>query len=166
MYTQRILPIFYNNFIWSIIYKNIKSLCCTPEINIRLLVNYTSIKKITLVHLEKNNSRKIRVHNGSFLETFVISLILSLSMHSPEILLDSQKNKWHSSIFGQLHLGWSSFTLPRMFWFTPVVSVASLFIVPFHSQKYKIFLSLKITLSFSYFGSREREMKREKETHS
>ena len=26
-------PLFCNNFKWSIIYKNIESLCCTPETN-------------------------------------------------------------------------------------------------------------------------------------
>ena len=29
-------PLFYNNFKWNIIYKNIESLCCTPETNSKL----------------------------------------------------------------------------------------------------------------------------------
>ena len=41
---QGIQPIFYNNFTWSIIYKNIESLYCT-ETNIVLYVNYTSVNK-------------------------------------------------------------------------------------------------------------------------
>ena len=31
MYSKGIQPVFYNNFVWSIIYKNIKLLCCIPE---------------------------------------------------------------------------------------------------------------------------------------
>lgn len=30
----------YNNFIWSLIYKNFKLLCCTPEMNMILLLNH------------------------------------------------------------------------------------------------------------------------------
>ena len=30
---REIQPLFYNNFKWSIFYKNIDSLCCTPETN-------------------------------------------------------------------------------------------------------------------------------------
>ena len=36
--------LFFNNFKWSISYKNCESLCCTPETNIILEINYTSIK--------------------------------------------------------------------------------------------------------------------------
>ena len=44
---QEIQSTFYNNFVWSVIYKNIKLPCCTPEINIVLYeVNYTSIKRL------------------------------------------------------------------------------------------------------------------------
>ena len=42
---QGIQLLFCNNFTWSIIYKNFESLCCTPETNIILQINYTSIKK-------------------------------------------------------------------------------------------------------------------------
>ena len=42
---QEIDPISYNNFKWSIIYKNIESLCYIPETNIILYISYTSIKK-------------------------------------------------------------------------------------------------------------------------
>ena len=31
-------------FVWSVFYKNIKLLSCTPETNIILYINYTSIK--------------------------------------------------------------------------------------------------------------------------
>ena len=30
---RKIQPIFYNNFKWGIICKNIESICCTPETN-------------------------------------------------------------------------------------------------------------------------------------
>ena len=40
---REIQPLFSNSFKWSISYKNIELLCCTPETNI--LINYTSIKK-------------------------------------------------------------------------------------------------------------------------
>ena len=43
MYSIGILPIFYYNFVWSIIYKNIKSLCCTAETNISQI--YFNLKK-------------------------------------------------------------------------------------------------------------------------
>ena len=33
---REIQPLFCNNFKWSLIYKNIESLCCTPETNIIL----------------------------------------------------------------------------------------------------------------------------------
>ena len=36
--------LFYNNFKWSTIYKNIESLCCIPKTNIILYINYTSTK--------------------------------------------------------------------------------------------------------------------------
>ena len=40
---REIQPLFCNNFKWSISYKNIESLCCTPDISIILYINYTSI---------------------------------------------------------------------------------------------------------------------------
>ena len=51
---REIQPLFYNNFKWSIIYKNIESLCCTPETNKILQINYTSIKKKRIVGELKN----------------------------------------------------------------------------------------------------------------
>lgn len=33
----------YNNFVWCVIYKNIKSVCCISKTNI-VILNYTSIK--------------------------------------------------------------------------------------------------------------------------
>ena len=36
-------PLFCDNGKWSIIYKNTESLCCTPETNVTLPINYTSI---------------------------------------------------------------------------------------------------------------------------
>ena len=44
LYSTGNIAIFYNNFKWSIIYKNIKSLCCPPETNIILYINY-NLKK-------------------------------------------------------------------------------------------------------------------------
>ena len=41
---QGIQPLFCNNFKWSIIYKNIESVCCTPETKMISKVNYTSIR--------------------------------------------------------------------------------------------------------------------------
>ena len=41
---REIQPLFCDNFKWSIIYKNTESLCCTPETNVILQINYTSIK--------------------------------------------------------------------------------------------------------------------------
>ena len=40
---KEINQLFCNNFKWSIIYKNIESLCCTSETNIVLWINGTSI---------------------------------------------------------------------------------------------------------------------------
>ena len=44
---REIQPIFYNNFKWNIIYKNIESLCCIPETNIvnQLYFNEKMINK-------------------------------------------------------------------------------------------------------------------------
>ena len=42
---HEIEPLFCNNLKWSIIYKNVESLCCTPETNIMLLIHYLAIKK-------------------------------------------------------------------------------------------------------------------------
>ena len=36
MFITENIPIFYNDFKWYVIYKNIKSLCCTPETNTTL----------------------------------------------------------------------------------------------------------------------------------
>ena len=58
--------LFYNNFIWSVICKNIKSLCYTPETNTILSINYTSIKKKYLfgtLHEQKINACKLRHWN-------------------------------------------------------------------------------------------------------
>ena len=47
--TQETEPIFYNNFKWSIIYKNFESPCYIPETCIILYISYASIlKNITL----------------------------------------------------------------------------------------------------------------------
>ena len=40
--TQGISSIFYNNFAWSITFKNYESLCCSPVIDITLYINYIS----------------------------------------------------------------------------------------------------------------------------
>ena len=45
MYSTGNIINIYNNFVWSAIYKNIKLLCCIPETNITLYVNYASIMK-------------------------------------------------------------------------------------------------------------------------
>ena len=42
---QETQPIFYNNFKWSIIYKDFESLCCIPETCIILYISYASIEK-------------------------------------------------------------------------------------------------------------------------
>ena len=50
---------FYNNFKWSIIYKNTDSLCCTPKTNIILKINCTSTTtKITGQTTRINKSGK------------------------------------------------------------------------------------------------------------
>ena len=53
--TKQNIANIYSNFIWSIIYKNTKLLCCTPEMNIILLLNHNKneTKAEVLVKLAK-----------------------------------------------------------------------------------------------------------------
>ena len=47
-------PIFYNNYKWSVTFKNCESLCCTPVTYIILYIKYTSIYK----KLKKKKKKK------------------------------------------------------------------------------------------------------------
>ena len=50
---KNIQPIFYNNFKWSIIYKNTESLCCTPETNIVNQLYFNNNKNNRSNHKDK-----------------------------------------------------------------------------------------------------------------
>ena len=75
---QEIQWIFYNNYTWSIIFKNCESLYCIPVLHIILYFNYTSIKKqLQWVILWRRDQQYPRIFRRA-------GLVNQLSMLDPE----------------------------------------------------------------------------------
>ena len=59
--TQGLQSIYYNDYKWSITFKNCESLCFTPGTYIILCINYTQFKKLKIKILKNiNHNLKIR----------------------------------------------------------------------------------------------------------